>query len=65
MQPLALGSFYDTILQPALEAVGLPASRPADDDTRQFAAYGCTTYGTPLRCCNSRPVCTLCKSQNG
>ena len=28
-QPLALGAFYDTILKPALEAVGLPASRPA------------------------------------
>lgn len=28
-QPLAMGTFYDTILKPALEAVGLPASRPA------------------------------------
>ena len=28
-QPLALGTFYDTIVKPALEAVGLPASRPA------------------------------------
>lgn len=28
-QPLAMGAFYDTILKPALEAVGLPASRPA------------------------------------
>lgn len=27
--PLALGAFYDTIMKPALEAVGLPASRPA------------------------------------
>lgn len=27
-QPLAMGTFYDTILKPALEAVGLPASRP-------------------------------------
>ena len=27
--PLALGSFYDTIMKPALEAFGLPASRPA------------------------------------
>ena len=24
-----MGTFYDTILKPALEAVGLPASRPA------------------------------------
>ena len=28
-RPLALGTFYDTILKPALEAAGLPASRPA------------------------------------
>lgn len=28
-QPLAMGSFYDTILKPGLEAIGLPASRPA------------------------------------
>ena len=28
-QPLAMGTFYDTILKPALEAVGLPASHPA------------------------------------
>lgn len=32
-QSLALGSFYDTILKPALEAVGLPASRPATPAT--------------------------------
>jgi integrase len=31
-QPLAIGTFYDTILKPALEAVGLPASRPATTD---------------------------------
>lgn len=31
-QPLALGTFYDTILKPALEAVGLPATRPATKD---------------------------------
>lgn len=31
-QPLAMGAFYDTILKPALEAVGLPASRPASVD---------------------------------
>lgn len=28
-QPLAMGTFYDTIFKPALEAAGLPASRPA------------------------------------
>nr|WP_237023303.1 tyrosine-type recombinase/integrase [Mycolicibacterium tokaiense] len=28
-QPLAMGTFYNTILKPALEAIGLPASRPA------------------------------------
>ena len=28
-QPLAMGAFYDTIFRPALEAIGLPASRPA------------------------------------
>lgn len=32
-QPLAMGTFYDTIMKPALEAIGLPASRPATDDT--------------------------------
>ena len=32
-QPLALGSFYDTIMKPALEAIGLPASRPATAGT--------------------------------
>lgn len=31
-QPLAMGTFYDTIMKPALEAVGLPASRPATKD---------------------------------
>jgi integrase len=31
-QPLAMGTFYDTILKPALEAVGLPATRPASTD---------------------------------
>jgi integrase len=33
-----MGTFYDTILKAALEAVGLPASRPATDDAR--AIYG-------------------------
>ncbi len=28
-QPLAMGTFYDTIMKPALVAVGLPASAPA------------------------------------
>lgn len=31
-EPVAIGTFYDTILKPALEAVGLPASRPASAD---------------------------------
>jgi integrase len=31
-QPLAMGTFYDTMLKPVLEAVGIPASRPATDD---------------------------------
>lgn len=31
-QPRALGTFYGTILKLALEAVGLPASRPASAD---------------------------------
>lgn len=29
-QPVYMGTLYDTILKPALEAVGLPASRPAN-----------------------------------
>jgi integrase len=32
-QPVAMGTFYDTIMKPALEAIGVPASRPATDDT--------------------------------
>lgn len=32
LQPLAMDLLYDTILKPALEAVGLPASRPATED---------------------------------
>ena len=31
-QPLAMGTFYDTIMKPALEAIGVPASRPATND---------------------------------
>ena len=31
-EPLAMGAFYDNIFRPALEAVGLPATRPATDD---------------------------------
>ncbi|MBP2205201.1 integrase [Rhodococcus percolatus] len=30
-QQLAMGTFYDTIMKPALEAIGLPASRPSTD----------------------------------
>ncbi|BDH56110.1 hypothetical protein MTP03_10490 [Tsukamurella sp. PLM1] len=33
-QPLAMGTFYDTILKPALIAVGLPASQPAKPATK-------------------------------
>ena len=32
-QPLSMGTFYDTIMKPALETVGLPASRPASTAT--------------------------------
>jgi integrase len=32
-EPLAMSTFYDTIMKPALEAIGVPASRPATDDT--------------------------------
>ncbi|MEU9806596.1 site-specific integrase [Mycobacterium sp. NPDC050853] len=32
-KPLAMGAFYDTIFRPALEAIGLPATRPATKDT--------------------------------
>lgn len=28
-QPIAMGTFYETIMKPAVEAIGLPASRPA------------------------------------
>ncbi|MBM7369073.1 site-specific integrase [Gordonia hydrophobica] len=31
-QPLAMGTFYDTIMKPALEAIGLPVSTPATAD---------------------------------
>jgi hypothetical protein len=29
-----MGTFYDTIMKPALEAIGLPATRPAQPGTR-------------------------------
>lgn len=32
-EPVYMGTFYETILKPALEAVGLPASRPATTST--------------------------------
>ena len=32
-QPVAMGTFYDTIMKPALKAIDVPASRPATDDT--------------------------------
>lgn len=32
-QPMAMGTFYDTIMKAALEAIGLPASRPATPAT--------------------------------
>ncbi|MFD3461657.1 tyrosine-type recombinase/integrase [Nocardia fluminea] len=32
-QPMAMGTFYDTIFKPALLAVGLPASAPATETT--------------------------------
>jgi integrase len=41
-QPLAMGTFYDTIVKPALEAVGLPASRPATKSTP--AVRGCRLH---------------------
>ena len=49
-QPLALGSFYDTIMKPALEAIGLPASRPATADAPATKAFACTTCGIRLPC---------------
>lgn len=41
-QPLAMGTFYDTIFKPALEAVGLPASRPAT--ATKPAVRGCRLH---------------------
>jgi integrase len=32
-EPCDMGAYYKNLLKPALEAVGLPASRPATDDT--------------------------------
>ena len=37
-QPLAMGTFYDTVLKPALIAVGLPASQPAKPATKTCPA---------------------------
>ncbi|WP_308160109.1 hypothetical protein [Mycolicibacterium goodii] len=37
-QPLAVGVFYDTIMKRALEAIGLPASRPATSATATASA---------------------------
>lgn len=41
-RPPAMGTFYDTIFRPALEAVGLPATRPATEDAP--AVRGCRLH---------------------
>lgn len=41
-QPLAPGTFYDTVFRPALAAVGLPASAPAIDATDNAPARPAT-----------------------
>ncbi|WP_280484310.1 tyrosine-type recombinase/integrase [Nocardia cyriacigeorgica] len=41
-QPLAMGTFYDTILKPALVAIGLPASAPAQPATSTAPAVPAT-----------------------
>lgn len=41
-EPVAIGTFYDTIIKPALEAVGLPASRPAVPATATALAVPAT-----------------------
>jgi integrase len=49
-QPLAMGAFYDTIFRPALEAVGLPASRPATATEPAQRGVRLHDYGTRSRC---------------
>jgi hypothetical protein len=51
-QPIAMGSFYDTIMKPALERLlaCLPADRPQTANQRS-TAFGYTTFGTPSRPC--------------
>ncbi|CAA0132186.1 Uncharacterised protein [Mycolicibacterium vanbaalenii] len=40
LQPLVMGAFHDTILKPALEAVGRPASRTATEDVPATRGVG-------------------------
>jgi len=46
-EPVDTGVFYKNLFRPALEAVGLPASRPATAVTPPCSASACTPSGTP------------------
>jgi integrase len=61
-QPLAMGTFYDTIFRPALVAVGLPASGPATDSTpavRGVRLHESAHPPTHVRCAAAVGGCAL------
>jgi hypothetical protein len=60
-QPVAMGTFYDTIMKPALEAIGVPASRPATDDTPAVRGVRCTISGIRSRCYSYRRERISCR----
>lgn len=70
-QSLAMGTLYDTILKPALEAIGLPASQrahKAKDGALVPAVRGCggsTTYATRSPCSSCRQASTSCRCRSG
>lgn len=64
-QPFVMVTFYDTILKPALEAVGLPASHPRRRMHLRYMAFGHTICGTRSRCSSCRLALTLCRYRSG
>jgi hypothetical protein len=56
-----MGTFYDTIMKPALEAIGVPASRPATDDTPAVRGVRCTISGIRSRCYSYRRERISCR----
>ena len=68
-EPLDLNGLQSKIIRPALEAVGLPASRPAttleDGTVLPATKCGSMTFGTPPRSCGLRPASTSSRWRSG